>query len=82
MNDYRRIRRRSSGHHKYVRPDDLLALHQASPSWIDATFGKRGPANDDWLRGGLGSRALANADRQRLGAHPSNQRRALRCRLT
>ena len=35
MNDYRRIRRRASGHHKYVRPSDLLALHRASRAWLD-----------------------------------------------
>ncbi len=35
MNDYRRIRRRASGHHKYVRPADLLALHRASRAWLD-----------------------------------------------
>ena len=40
MNDYRRIRRRSSGHHKYVRPSDLLALHRASRSWIDDKLGE------------------------------------------
>ena len=39
MNDYKRIRRRRSGHHKYVRPDDLMAsLHRASRSWIDDRF--------------------------------------------
>jgi Icc-related predicted phosphoesterase len=35
MNDYKRIRRRSSGKHKYVRPSDTLALHQASRTWLD-----------------------------------------------
>ena len=35
MNDYRRIPRRRSGRHKYVRPADTLALHRASRSWID-----------------------------------------------
>ena len=40
MNDYKRIRRRPSGRHKYVRPDDLLVLHQASRVWLDATLGE------------------------------------------
>ena len=35
MNDYRRIRRRASGKHKYVRATDLLALHRASRAWLD-----------------------------------------------
>ena len=35
MNDYKRIRRRSSGKHKYVRPSDTLALHRASRAWLD-----------------------------------------------
>jgi Icc-related predicted phosphoesterase len=36
MNDYKRIRRRPSGHHKYVRPVDTLALHRATTSFLDA----------------------------------------------
>ena len=35
MNDYRRIRRRRSGKHKYVRAADTLALHRTSRSWLD-----------------------------------------------
>jgi len=36
MNDYRRIRRRASGRHKYVRPMDTLNAHRASIAWLDA----------------------------------------------
>jgi predicted phosphodiesterase len=36
MNDYRRIRRRRSGHHKYMRPADTLALHRATTSFLGA----------------------------------------------
>jgi 3',5'-cyclic AMP phosphodiesterase CpdA len=39
MNDYRRIRRKSSGKHKYVRPIDTLALHRTSRAWIDDQMG-------------------------------------------
>ena len=35
MNDYRRIRRRSTSRHKYVRPEDTIALHRASRTWLD-----------------------------------------------
>lgn len=40
MNDYRRIWRKASGPHKYVRPADLLALHRASRSWLDDALGQ------------------------------------------
>jgi hypothetical protein len=36
MRDYKRIRRRRSGHHKYIRPADTLALHRATTSFLDA----------------------------------------------
>jgi predicted phosphohydrolase len=36
MNDYKRIRRRASGKHKYVRPLDTLALHRATSAFLDA----------------------------------------------
>ena len=36
MNDYKRIRRGRSGHHKYVRPADTLALHRLTSSFLDA----------------------------------------------
>ena len=39
MNDYRRIRRRVSGKHKYVRPCDTLAAHRTSVAWLDAQLG-------------------------------------------
>ncbi len=39
MNDYRRIRRRRSGHHKYVRPSDTVAWHRASRAWLDDKLG-------------------------------------------
>jgi predicted phosphohydrolase len=39
MNDYRRIRRRPSGKHKYIRPSDTLALHRESRVWLDAQLG-------------------------------------------
>ena len=35
MNDYRRIRRKPAGKHKYVQPSDTLALHRASRAWLD-----------------------------------------------
>ena len=35
MNDYRRIRRRSSSRHKYIRPSDTVDLHRASRAWLD-----------------------------------------------
>jgi predicted phosphodiesterase len=35
MNDYKRIRRRRSGRHKYVRPLDTLALHLATTAFLD-----------------------------------------------
>ncbi len=38
MNDFRRIRRRATGRHKYVRPTDLLQLHRASRSFLDRTL--------------------------------------------
>ena len=36
MNDYKRIRRRRSGRHKYIRPRDTLALHRATTTFLDA----------------------------------------------
>lgn len=36
MNDYKRIRRRASGRHKYIRPVDTLALHRATVAFLDA----------------------------------------------
>ena len=36
MNDYKRIRRRRSGQHKYIRPADTLALHRATAGFLDA----------------------------------------------
>ena len=36
MNDYHRIRRRRTGKHKYVRPQDTAAAHQSSRAWLDA----------------------------------------------
>ena len=39
MNDYKRIRRRRSGRHKYVRPVDTVAWHRASRAWLDDTLG-------------------------------------------
>ena len=36
MNDYKRIRRRRSGQHKYIRPADTLALHRATSGFLDA----------------------------------------------
>jgi Icc-related predicted phosphoesterase len=35
MNDYRRIRRKPAGKHKYVQPSDTLALHRASRAWLN-----------------------------------------------
>ena len=35
MRDYKLIRRRRSGHHKYVRPEDTVAWHRASRAWLD-----------------------------------------------
>jgi Icc-related predicted phosphoesterase len=36
MNDYRRIRRRPSGKHKYVRPLDTIALNRATSMFLHA----------------------------------------------
>jgi predicted phosphohydrolase len=36
MNDYKRIRRRPGGKHKYVRTIDTLALHRATTAFLDA----------------------------------------------
>ncbi len=38
MLDYRRIRRRRGGRHKYVRPADLLAIHRTSCDWLDGAL--------------------------------------------
>ena len=38
MNDYRRIRRRRTSRHRYVRPVDTVALHRASRAFIDAAL--------------------------------------------
>ncbi len=38
MNDYRRIRRRPSGRHLYIRPADTVALHRASRDFIDGAL--------------------------------------------
>jgi 3',5'-cyclic AMP phosphodiesterase CpdA len=35
MNDYRRIRRKASGRHKYVRPIDTIALHRRTLAFLD-----------------------------------------------
>jgi hypothetical protein len=35
MNDYRRIRRKPAGKHKYVQPSDTLALHRVSRAWLN-----------------------------------------------
>jgi hypothetical protein len=35
INDYRRIRRRTSGRHRHFRPIEALALHRASRAFID-----------------------------------------------
>ena len=39
MRDYKRIRRRRSGRHKYVRPADTVAWHRASRAWLDDNLG-------------------------------------------
>ena len=39
MRDYKRIRRRRSGRHKYVRPADTAAMHHASRAWLDDQLG-------------------------------------------
>jgi predicted phosphohydrolase len=39
MRDYKRIRRRRSGRHKYVRPSDTAAMHQAGRAWLDDQLG-------------------------------------------
>ena len=39
MNDYRRVRRKVSGRHKYVRPSDTAALHRFSRAWLDDQLG-------------------------------------------
>jgi len=36
MNDYKRIRRRRSGQHKYILTDDTLALHRATVAFLGA----------------------------------------------
>ena len=38
MNDYRRIRRQSSGRHRHIRPIETLALHRASRAFIDVAL--------------------------------------------
>lgn len=38
MMDYRRIRRRPSGRHHYVRPEDTLAWHRRDVAWLDAAL--------------------------------------------
>ena len=40
MRDYKRIRRRSTGRHKYVRPADSVAFHRASRTWLDDQLGE------------------------------------------
>jgi len=35
MNDYKRIRRRSSAKHKYIRPSDTVDLHRTGRAWLD-----------------------------------------------
>ncbi|RYC29622.1 hypothetical protein D3273_22985 [Lichenibacterium minor] len=40
MLDYRRIRRRRSGRHHYVRPTDLLARHHASCTWLETELAR------------------------------------------
>ena len=42
MNDYRRIRRRASGPHHYVRPDDTLAWHRRDLAWLDGVLTEPG----------------------------------------
>lgn len=34
MNDYRRIRRRRSGHHRHLRTEETLALHQSTRAYV------------------------------------------------
>lgn len=43
MNDYRRIRRKSAGRDKYVRPLDLMSRHLTSRAWLDARLAEPGP---------------------------------------
>jgi 3',5'-cyclic AMP phosphodiesterase CpdA len=38
MYDYRRIRRRPTGRHKYVRPMDTVMMHRASRAFLDSTL--------------------------------------------
>ena len=38
MNDYRRIRRRVTGRHKYIRPEDTRAWHYRDLDWLDAAL--------------------------------------------
>lgn len=38
MNDYRRIRRRPSGRHHYIRPEDVLGWHRRDVAWLDAAL--------------------------------------------
>jgi hypothetical protein len=38
MNDYRRIRRRPTGRHKYLRPMDTVVMHQASRAFLDSAL--------------------------------------------
>ena len=43
MMDYRRIRRRRSGRHRYVRPLDLVERHVESCAYIDGTLARPHP---------------------------------------
>jgi 3',5'-cyclic AMP phosphodiesterase CpdA len=38
MNDYRRIRRRRTGRHKHIRPEDTVLMHRASRSFLDSAL--------------------------------------------
>jgi hypothetical protein len=42
MTDYRRIRRRPSGRHHYVRPEDILAWHRRDLAWLDGVLTEPG----------------------------------------
>ena len=38
MNDYRRIRRRPSGRHHYIRPEDTREWHRRDLAWLDGAL--------------------------------------------